>query len=224
MGSEMCIRDRSIWAKNHSGNAHYGVLIRYINNLGLKKDANGIALLKESDFARILSGNPYPENWKYRGFSKRVRGFLFHLEKSRFSSEFNGNSIAEKLVFQKAGWYAYQNNPCFGSGTGDLKPELDTYYQKNYPELSKDQRRKPHNQYITFLVMFGPLGALVLVFLFVQLWRFTDESLVNISRAFIIIALVSCLSEDTLGSQAGITFVGFFVGVLFLLRTDKKGL
>ena len=209
---------QSVWAKNKDGNVNYGVLIRYLNNKGLKKDSLGISQLDSSDFQRILLGSPYPNSWKYRGFSKRVRGFLFHLEKSRFSSDFKGNSIAEKIVFQTAGWNAYMNSPIIGAGTGDMKEALAGYYDEVYPDLLEERRRKPHNQYISYLVLAGPLALFLLVMIFVQQWRNIPAEFLNFGKAFIIIVLVSFLGEDTIGSQAGVTFVAFFSGLLFLQK------
>ena len=209
---------RSIWAENKDGNENYGVLIRYLNNKGLKKNAAGISQLDFNDFQRILLGSPYPDVWKYRGFSKRVRGLLFHLEKSRFSTDFRGNSIAEKIVFQTAGWKAYLNSPIIGAGTGDMKEALAGYYDEAYPNLPDERRRKPHNQYISYLVLAGPLALFLLIMIFVQQWRNVPAEFVNFGKAFVIIVLVSFLGEDTIGSQAGVTFVAFFSGLLFLLK------
>ena len=213
---------QSLWAKNKDGYDNYAILIRYLNNKGLKKNAAGISQLDSADFQRILLGNPYPDLFKYKGFSKRVRGILFHLEKSRFSKDFSGNSLAEKIVFQTAGWKAYLNSPIIGAGTGDMKEALAGYYDDVYPNLPEERRRKPHNQYISYLILAGPLAVFLLIMIFVQQWRNVPAQFISFGKAFVIIVLVSFLGEDTMGSQAGVTFVAFFSGLIFLLKPREE--
>ncbi len=213
---------KSIWDIGADGYSYYGVTIRYLNNYGYTKDAAGIGKLAPKDFERIMEANPYPDHWKYRGFSIRIRGLLFHIEKSRYSPDFRGNSLAEKVVFQTAGANAYMANPIIGAGTGDLKGELGKYYAEHFPDLPENLRRKPHNQYLTYLIMFGPVGLLLFLAIFYFAWKSVAGNYQNVGRAFVIIVLLSFLGEDTVASQAGITFVSFFIGILFLLKVSDE--
>ena len=99
-----------------------------------------------------------------------------------------------------------------------MKEALAGYYDEAYPNLPDERRRKPHNQYISYLVLAGPLALFLLIMIFVQQWRNVPAEFVDFGKAFVIIVLVSFLGEDTIGSQAGVTFVAFFSGLLFLLK------
>jgi len=210
---------RSVWLKDDKQFADYGVLIRYLNNSGLTKDKEGVNALSQEDIDRIIGGNPYPDHWKYQGFSKRLRGFFFQIEKSNLNSDYTGNSITEKLMYQQAGWHVFSSNWFLGVGTGDLKSELNSYYRDQYPSLTEDFRRKPHNQFLTIGAMFGLVGLVLFCFFFWSLWSAPSDMSITIVRSFILIVLLSFLSEDTASSQAGITFIGFFSGLLVLLRS-----
>lgn len=209
---------RSVWLKGGNEFADYGVLIRYLNNSNLTKDTEGINALTEADIARIISGNPYPDHWKFKGFSKRLRGFFFQIEKSQLNADYTGNSVTEKLMFQQAGWHVFKKNWLIGTGTGDLKTELISFYRTEYPNLDENFRRKPHNQWLTIGATFGIVGLLLFMLFFWYLWRTPSDMSATIVRSFILIVLLSFLSEDTASSQAGITFIGFFAGLLVLLK------
>jgi len=210
----------SIWEPHPKGYSYNSLLLRYLNNKGLTKDQKGVEALTEEDLERIIDGNPYPNHWKYKGFSKRIRAILFQFEKNKIQKDFTGNSLTEKVVFQSVAWHTYLQSPLLGTGTGDLKDDMKVFYKNAYPELNEKKMRKPHNQFLTFLVMLGPAALILFIFILVALWRLATNrtDLTNTSRAFIIILAISCFSEDTTGTQAGITFTSFFIGLLFLFK------
>ncbi|MFK7758038.1 MAG: O-antigen ligase family protein [Flavobacteriales bacterium] len=210
--------DRSVWVQEGGEFADYAVITRYLNNSNLTKDREGVNALSDEDIERIISGNPYPNHWKYKGFSKRLRGFFFQIEKSQLNADYTGNSITEKLMYQQAGWHVFSSHWLIGAGTGDLKSELNTYYRDQYPSMNENYRRKPHNQFLTVGAMFGVIGLILFLLFFWSLWRSPSDMSVTILRSFILIVLLSFLSEDTASSQAGITFIGFFSGLLVSLR------
>ena len=92
-------------------------------------------------------------------------------------------------------------------------------YALHYPKLEEKWRLRTHNQYITLGIAFGVSGILLLLaILFYPLWS-SYKSCGLLFKGFILIAAVSMLSEDTLETQAGITF---FVFLYCLLWRERK--
>jgi len=208
---------KSIWANSSSGYPYYNALIRYLNNKGLTKDKQGVESLKDADISRIMTGNPYPNEWKFNGLNRRVRGILFFLEKSSMSGDFTGNSLTEKLVYQKMGLRLIKDNPLMGVGAGDFMNELTVYFRNQYPDIDSSKIRYPHNQFLSVYGRCGLVGILLFTVLLYRLFIYSrKDKYFNLRRAFVIIVCCSFLIEDTLDNQAGITFFCLLSGLFFI--------
>jgi O-antigen ligase len=98
-----------------------------------------------------------------------------------------------------------------GVGTGDVKWSFKEAYEAYPIYIAPEYRHRAHNQYITFLVTFGILGLLYfLLFLAKMLLYWRNYPL---ALFFVVVAMISFFSEDTLETQAGVTFFSFFVGL-----------
>jgi O-antigen ligase len=87
--------------------------------------------------------------------------------------------------------------------------------------LDESLWNRSHNQFLTFWVSFGIFGLIS----FLLIWYFSLVQAIQsknwMSLLFILIALTSFISEDTLETQQGVTFVAFFLGVLPFLRKNE---
>ena len=96
-----------------------------------------------------------------------------------------------------------------GVGTGDVDRAFKEQYEKDQSKLEEKWRLRTHNQYITLGIAFGVSGILlVMAVLFYPLIS-NYKAAGFVFSSFILIAAVSMLSEDTLETQAGITFFAF---------------
>ncbi|NQX92011.1 MAG: hypothetical protein HRT74_07800, partial [Flavobacteriales bacterium] len=89
-------------------------------------------------------------------------------------------------------------------------------YENNGTRLSEEYRLRTHNQYLTFWVAFGVIGLLLLL---ISIVRFLAQSIGNkdlLAFSVVLICALSFLTEDTLEPQAGVTFVAFWVSLLFV--------
>ena len=128
-------------------------------------------------------------------------------------------SDSERLLSLQLGWEVARINPVFGVGAGDLKRRMaETYRTRLGPEHPP---RMPHNQFLTILAGTGYLGlAAFLLALWVPL-------LVNshfrqpLFLAFHIVILTSCLFENTLENNFGISLYLLFL-LLGMQQLDKK--
>ena len=88
--------------------------------------------------------------------------------------------------------------------------------------LEKKFRLGAHNQYLTFAVTFGIAGFVWFLFsLFYPLRQLVQAKMFDYFYiTFFVIALLSMLSEDTLETQAGVSFFAFFNCLLLFGRDE----
>ncbi|MBL0051380.1 MAG: hypothetical protein IPP29_07655 [Bacteroidetes bacterium] len=102
----------------------------------------------------------------------------------------------------------------FGVGTGDNKIAFENYYNTTNSKLGQQWRLRSHNQYMAIAVSFGMVG--LALFIFALLYPVIKLSAHRhfIFLVFFCISLLSFFNEDTLETQAGITFFIFFYAVI----------
>lgn len=191
-------------------------LIRFLTSKGLRKDADGIMALSEEDIAWIESGIPTITEIEYRGLRRRMAVVQFEVWNALDGGNPSGHSLIQRLAFLNAARFIYQQHPVLGVGIGDLSDAYkDAYEQLNSP-LSPEFRLRAHNQYVTYLVAGGPLNLilwLVLLGTLVPLAATRQGHPTRQAVLFLVVLALSCLTEDTLETQAGVTFAGFFIGL-----------
>lgn len=188
-------------------------LIRYLTSKGLPKDKEGVEALTERDIRAIENGVPSVVYRDSKGLMLRLHKVLFDLHLYLVYGDPSGNSVSQRLVYWQTGAQIFQDNWLLGVGTGDVPAAFTEMYETHNTKLKPEFWRRTHNQFLTFLISFGVAG---LLFIVVLLWPFAyaafRQDLMWI--AFITIAILSCLTEDTLETQAGVTFFSFFYMLL----------
>lgn len=186
-------------------------LIRYLTSKGLAKDRLGVASLSDRDVSNIEAGFPAVAYAEKSGMELRVHTFLHGTHLYLTKGTMQGSSFYQRFVYWQIGSTLARDNFFAGVGTGDVKQSFKDAYV-DYPIFIEPKfRHRAHNQYITFLVTFGVFGLVYfLAFLGFLIYRWKNNGLYLF---FTIVALVSFLSEDTLETQAGVTFFAFFVGL-----------
>lgn len=196
--------------KDKNGNMVGFTLERFLTSKGYRKDAEGVAKLTELEIMAINNG---VANYRYLdrlSFSDRVYEIIWEIDDYRKTGNASGRSLMQRFEYWKAGWNIFLENKWLGVGTGDLPLAYKTYYEKTNSLLEESFRRRAHNQYLTMAVAFGVFGFLWFLFsLFYPLIAVHFKP-GYIYFVFLLIALLSFISEDTLESQAGVTFFAFF--------------
>lgn len=192
-------------------------LYRYLTSRGLRKDKNGILALEKEDIEKIESGHSTCE--EKNPIDTRLNQIFFEFRELKYNSGYNGHSVVQRFLFAYTGFQIFLENKFTGVGTGDVPNAFkDKYIEMNSP-LDDEHRLRSHNQFLTFLISFGMVGF----FLFLFLWLYP---IVKFSRnnyllvAFLLIIILSFLSDNTLERQAGVTFFSFFTS-LFLFHFPK---
>lgn len=195
----------------------YSSVLRYLTSKDLRKDAEGVSLLTEEDVKNIESG---VDNYNYienPGVKTRIMKILLGYEKYSRDGDANGSSVFQRVEYIKASLNLIKQHPVFGIGTGDLKEAFANYYEETNSSLLPQFRFRSHNQYLSIAIAFGVVG--LLYFLFTLLYPyFSDKRYRNYFYSiFMIILLISMLTEDTIETQVGVTFFAFFNSFLVFI-------
>jgi len=192
-------------------------LIRFLASKGLKKDADGVRALNDEEVRWIEAGIPTILEKTHRGLRRRLDVIQFEVWNARDGGNPSGHSLVQRFAFLDAARHIYQQHPVFGVGIGDLPSSYSDAYQALDSPLDEEFRLRAHNQYVTFLVAGGPLNLilwLVLLGALVPLNARHRQHPTSAAVLFLVVVALSCLTEDTLETQAGVTFAGFFIGLL----------
>ncbi len=209
--------------KDDKGQFVSSTLIRYLSSKGLRKDSAGIAQLSEKDIEAIESGIANVRYLEPDPIGNRVYTIIWEYEKMKYERNAEGHSVAQRLVYWTAGWEIFKSNPVIGVGTGDVSNAFNQEYEEMNTPMKERFRLRAHNQFLTIALTFGMLGFL-LFFASVVMPFFTLKSANSfLYLGFFIIAMGSMLNEDTLETQAGVTFYAFFNAfLLYSLRSSTS--
>lgn len=194
-------------------------LIRFLNSKNLRKDARGIAALTDEEVKYIEQGYASVNYIDNIGFKRRYYQILKGIQNYREANNPNASSLMQRAEYWKAAIGIIKKHPLTGVGTGDVNNAFSSYYNRNNSNLEKQYQRRSHNQYLSVMVAFGIPGLIWFLFaLLYPAWPFLKKFDYH---AIIILAIImlSMLNEDTMETQAGITFITMFYSLIILSRT-----
>ena len=198
--------DVSIDSTNLKGNKIYHTLIRFLSSKGLTKDSVGLSQLIDAEIRGIENGVPNVYYLNHLPIQNRVYSTLYELQIYREFNYAEGFSLAMRLEFWKTAWRIVKKQPVWGVGTGDVQDAFALQYHIDDSSLSEKNRRA-HNQFLTILLTFGIFGLIYfLYYLIVPLIKVENP----FYPIFFLIVFLSFFTEDTLETQAGVTFFAYF--------------
>ena len=193
------------WRGRHSEpfDSVQGRLIRFLASKGLTKDREGVAALSAEEVEAIASGIASEVEWKQVGWARRWNRICFNWGNSMDGKSHGDSSILARMTFQSVAWRAIAQGSwrtlIFGAGTGSQQAVLTSSYDRCVPDWPEAERKRPHNQYFSLVLGMGILGLL--------LWLLTLSMGQVSTQAWpgLLLLMLSCLVEDTLETQAGVT-------------------
>ena len=196
-------------------------LARYLTSKELRKDREGVMALTDEDIHNVESGVANYESWSHPGLYSRLSQTLFEYQQYRRLNNPNGGSLSQRLEYTRASLHLIRQHPVFGVGTGDIPMAYQRAYDELNSPLEAQFRHKAHNQYLSITVGFGLIG--LVLFLFILLFPFCAEkrNRTYLYSIFLAILLISMFPEDTIETQAGVTFYAFF-NSLFIFAFSKQ--
>lgn len=183
-------------------------LIRYLTSKHLTKDDHGVKQLSKEDVLNIENGVAHFK--KHSSIFNRMDEFFFELSAIKNKQNPSENSFGQRVFVWNLSFEIIKENFFYGVGTGDV---LNTFNQKyNEQKMVISKQIRAHNQLLTFFIAFGIFGLIPLIAIFY--FTFKKQTPFNgLKLLFMAIILFSFLFEDTLETQAGVTFFAFFVGL-----------
>ena len=195
-------------------------IYRYITSKGDRKDKQGVLELTDEEVSEIETG--ITSCIKLSSINKRLYQIFFEFKNKESGFSSNGHSITQRLNFSSAGISIVKDNLLLGVGTGDVPNAFAAKYIELNSRLAPENRKRGHNQLLTFFIAFGLVGTLIWLISFIYPIIKTAKDK-YIYGAFLVITLLSFLGDDTLETQAGVTFFAFFNSFFLFHSFNKAG-
>ena len=202
-----------------SGYSVESTLVRYLNAIGQTKDSAGLAAMTDDDIRAVERGVANPVYESRNQLRKMVYVMLLEREFYIHTHAVAGFTMIQRFELWRATCNIIRANPAFGVGTGDAVDCMHRELVAMDSELA-GTTKKSHNQYLLLAAMIGLVGLAVVVFMFARAWyagshaRDKRQKPSPLMLAWTVAILVSCLTEDTLDTLAGILFCTFFLSNL----------
>lgn len=142
-------------------------------------------------------------------------------------NHFNGEITSDNwngLNLRRALWHCgkdiIKQQPLLGVGGGDYKEAMITQFESKNFKYALQQNFGIHNQFLYAWISFGAIGLLVFLSSILIPMIFAYDKQNFLFLAFILIFLISFLTENTLNRYIGVYFYGLFNSLLFFC--DEK--
>ncbi len=207
--------------RDEAGQELRQTLLRFLSSKGLRKDSAGVAALTDTEIKSIEFGIANVDYQHQFHIGKRIHQVLWELQQYRLTGNPSGHSVAQRIEYWKAAVGIISDHPLVGVGTGDVPDTFVLEYDKMNSLLDKRWRLRSHNQYLSIAVAFGILGLtwflISLVYPFIRQFKKNDYIYISFS----IISILSMLTEDTLETQAGVTFFALFTSIFLFINPQN---
>ena len=206
--------------EDKKGNSLRSTLARFLSSKGLRKDGDALSSLSDTEIKAVERGETNVNYQNISSLKGRIYETLWEIDLYKTNGDANGHSLTQRFEYWKVAVNIIKDNFLIGVGTGDVQDSFDEYYIKMKSKLAPKWRLHSHNQYLSIAVAFGLIG--LLWFLFTLFYPVIKLKMTfdYLYITFFIIALISFFNEDTLETQAGVTFYSFLNS--FLLFARKK--
>jgi hypothetical protein len=219
--SKICID-----SNDNKGHLTYSTLIRFLNSKGFPKDAEGVSSLSEKEIHFIEQGIANVNYIGLWGIRMRLYQLFWELDYSQRGGKAPiGYSVMMKLEFWNTAFSIIKQHPILGVGTGDVTDAFKEQYTKSNTWLNEKWRLTSHNYYLYTAVAMGIPGLIIFLVLIITpfIQTFQKSSYFPFTL-FFGIAMISMLTEDTLNTQAGTSFVAFFYCFFLFSRPIIKSI
>lgn len=214
--------ERSVKKINGEFADGYGSLVRYLTSKDLRKDAEGVSMLSDDDVRNIERGIANYNYIENPGFKTRIMKIMIAYDNYSMTGDANGSSVFQRVEFVKASLNIIKNNLIVGVGTGDVADAFADYYESTDTKLLKENRLRSHNQYLAITVAFGVAGLIWFLFSLIYPFLADEKNRNYLYLVFLLIMLLSMLTEDTLETQVGVTLFAFFNSFLVFVSGERE--
>jgi hypothetical protein len=203
------------------GGQLFGTLTRYLTSKGLRKDSAAVMSLSEEEVRSIEHGITNVRAGHRSPLRERVAEVMLEMDRYRAYGDANGHSVTMRMEFLKAGWAIAQDHLLTGVGTGGTRPAFAAQYERMRSSLLPEWRLRAHNEYLTLLISFGAFGLLWSLFSWWWPARAHGAWRDPLFIAWAILFGLSCLTDDTVETQAGATFFAMYYAILVFAAPER---
>lgn len=213
--------DKGLSDMDDSGHIMAGTLFRYLSSKGLRKDSVALLQLEDDEIRAIEKGITNANASNSNSLEQRFSEVIMELGQYNAYGIASGHSVTMRLEFWKAGMAIAKEHPISGVGTGDTQVAFDEYYENSNSTLGPEWRHRAHNEYLTLLISFGTFGLLW------SLFSWWWPAYINgawhdpLFIAWAVIFGISCMTDDTIETQAGATFFALYYAMLVFAAPRK---
>ncbi|MDZ7741988.1 MAG: O-antigen ligase family protein [Bacteroidota bacterium] len=196
-------------------------LIRFLTSRGLRKDKEGVEKLTDDEIKAIERGIANVNYLNNPSLRTRISKIMIGYHNYQYADDPNGSSVLQRIEYWKASLNIIDDNIIAGVGTGDMNKVFEEYYDETNSPLSKKNRWRSHNQYLSIFIAFGIFGFAW--FLVTLLYPPIKQKMLfdYFYFVFFMTIALSMMTEDTIETQAGVTLYAFYNS--FLLFGRKQG-
>lgn len=195
----------------------FGTLMRYLTSKGERKDSVGVVNLSMEEVNNIEKGQTSVK--KDAGLVSRLEAFIVEYNIYQDGGDPNGNSFNQRIEHLKAAQYIINEKWLWGVGVGDVPMTFEKAYIEMNSQLSLENRHRSHNQFLTIWVALGLIGFLAFLMLFiVPFFEIKQKDFFMV--LFLFGLFFSCLFQDFIETQAGVTIFGLFYGLAIYRESE----
>lgn len=204
------------------GQSMYFTLLRYLTSKHLTKDSLGLTKLNKQDIVNIENGVASVIYVADEGLNSRLHKIFWEYQVYQVYHNPSGHSVFMRIEFWRAAVGIIKQHPLTGVGTGDVADAFSAQYNAMNSKLGDKWRMRAHNQFLAIGVALGLFGIVVLLFSTLYPYIAGKGYKSVMFTAFFVTAFLSMLTEDTLETQAGVTFYIFFYCLFLFLKPEQK--
>ena len=185
------------------------VLFRYLTSKGLRKDAEGLEKLTETDLLNIENGMTNYRFVNPVSFYNRIYQIVWEFDVYQKGGNPSGHSVTQRIEYYKMAFQIIRENFWLGTGTGGYYMAYQERYNQNKFFQDQQFRQRSHNMFLSYWIDFGLIGLIYICFaLFAPVFmeRKTKSFLIMV---FLLIVLLSFMNEDSLNNHDAISFFAF---------------
>ena len=194
-------------------------LIRFLTSKNLRKDAAGVQALSSEEISAIEKGVANHIYMKRFRLYPRIYEVIWEIDRYKLGYTPSSKSVVQRYLYLQAGWSIARDHLLVGVGNGDVAQEFRDYYNSVDSPLEEKWRLRAHNQYLTFLISFGIPGLLLFLVALLAPLFLAGRKRSFLALGFLILFMLSMLTEDTLETATGAGFAAFFY-CLFVFGPD----
>jgi len=169
----------------------------------------------------ILSSiSPYLAYKNIQSFKNKIDYMMYDIQQIQ-NGTYGHNADARRYRALEITKDLLNEKIILGYGLGNVKNTFTDYYQTHLPDVETKNQKIPHNQFVYTSLEMGLIGLFILLVslflpLFSNLW-FKNPLYVS----FWLIIVASCMVENTLEGQLGLTYYLVFASLLLKLNPNE---